>query len=56
MENLTTPLQKYINKLNRRIKTLNTEITRNETKINNIEVNKKKYQGPIPKKDKKTRK
>lgn len=56
MQNLTTPLQKHINHLNRRIKTLNTQITKNETKIKNIKVNKKKYHGPIPKKDKKTRK
>lgn len=51
-----TPLTKHTNKLERKIKTLENRINKKETRIMEIRQNKKKYWGPIPLKDKKTRK
>ena len=50
-----TPLQKHKNKIERRIKTLNQKIEDKTEKIKEIQNNKKKYIGPIPQSDKKTR-
>ncbi|AWX33477.1 transposase [Methanosphaera sp. BMS] len=55
MQNLMTPLQKHKNKIERRIKTLNQKIEDKTEKIKEIQNNKKKYIGPIPQSDKKTR-
>lgn len=55
MQNLMTPLTKHTNKLKRRIKTLNNKIQQNQEKIEETKQQKKKYRGPIPKSDKKTR-
>ena len=56
MQNLMTPLQKHINKQERRNKRLKQQINKKELKIEEIEKNKKKYIGRIPQQDKKTRK
>ena len=56
MQNLMTPLIRHINKLERRIKTLDKKINKKETVILELKENKMKYIGPIPLKDKKTRK
>ena len=50
-----TPLQKQKNKIERRVKTLNQKIEDKTEKIKEIQNNKKKYIGPIPQSDKKTR-
>ena len=54
MQNLMTPLTKYINKKNRRIKTLKRKINDKEEKITNIKAVKKNYPGRTPYSDKKT--
>lgn len=54
MKNLMTPLNKHTNKIRRKNKTIEEQITSKTTKIKNIEQNKKKYTGRIPLKDKKT--
>lgn len=56
MQNLMTPLLRHTNKIERRIKTLNKKINKKETTIQEIKQQKKKYKGPIPHTDKKTRK
>jgi len=54
MQNLMTPLTKYINKKNKRIRILEGKIEENEEKIANIRANKKNYPGRTPYSDKKT--
>jgi len=54
MKNLMTPLNKHTNKIRRKNKTIEEQITSKTTKIKNIKQNKKKYTGRIPLKDKKT--
>ena len=54
MQNLMTPLTKYINRKNRRIKTLKGKIKDNKEKIANIKAVKKIYTGRTPYSDKKT--
>ena len=56
MQNLMTPLTKYINRKNRRIKTLKGKIKENESKITNIKAIKKIYPGRTPYSDKKNNK
>ena len=54
MQNLMTPLTKYINRKNRQIKTLERKIKDNKEKIANINAVKKIYTGRTPYSDKKT--
>lgn len=56
MQNLMTPLQKHINKLNNKVETIENRIQDKNNKIKEIRQNKKKYTGPIPHDDKKTTK
>lgn len=56
MQNLMTPLQKHINKLERSNKKLQNDIEEKNQSIVNIQENKKKYKGRIPLKDNKTHK
>ena len=53
MQNLMTPLTKYINRKNIRIKTLEGKIKDNKEKIANIKAVKKIYPGRTPYSDKK---
>ena len=56
MQNLMTPLTKYINRKNRRIQTLEGKIADHEEKIANIKSVKKTYPGRTPYSDKKNNK
>ena len=56
MQNLMTPLTKYINKKNKKIRTLEGKIEENQEKIANIRANKKNHPGRTPYSDKKNNK
>lgn len=53
IQNLMTPLTKYINKKNKRIRTLKGNIEENKEKIANMKADKKQYPGRTPYSDKK---